>query len=32
MPPSNGNFMIAAYAILGVLYLGYTIYLLRKKI
>ncbi len=32
MPPSNGNYMIAAYCILAVLYLGYTIYLLRKKI
>ncbi len=32
MPPSNGNYMIAAYVILAVLYLGYTIYLLRKKV
>ncbi len=32
MPPSNGHYMIAAYTILAVLYLGYTIYLLRKKI
>ncbi len=32
MPPSNGNYMYAAYAILAVLYLGYTIYLLRKKV
>jgi hypothetical protein len=29
--PDNGNFMIAAYVILGVLYTGYTVYLLRRK-
>ena len=32
MPPSNGQFTIVAYALLGVLYLGYSIYLLRKKV
>lgn len=32
MPPNNGHYMAAAYVILAVLYTGYTIYLLRKKI
>jgi hypothetical protein len=31
MPPDNGRFMIAAYVILAVLYVGYTLYLLRKR-
>lgn len=31
MTPENGRFMIAAYTILAVLYLSYTLYLLRKK-
>jgi len=31
MPPDNGRFMIAAYVVLAVLYLGYTLYLLRRK-
>lgn len=32
MTPDNGNFMIAAYVILAVLYVGYTVWLLRKKV
>lgn len=30
MTPDNGSFMIAAYVVLGVLYLGYTLWVLRK--
>ncbi len=32
MPPSNGQYTIVAYTLLGVLYLAYTVYLLRKKV
>ncbi len=30
MTPDNSGFMIAAYVILGVLYLGYTVWVLRQ--
>jgi len=29
--PDNTNYMIAAYVVLGVLYLGYALWLLKKK-
>lgn len=31
MPPDNGNYMVAAYVIAAVLYLGYAGFLWRKK-
>lgn len=30
MTPQNGGFMIAAYVIAAVLYLGYAVWLLRR--
>ncbi len=29
--PANGSFMVAAYAIAAVVYLGYTLVLLRRQ-
>ena len=29
--PSNGAFMVAGYVIAGVVYLGYTLFLLRRQ-
>lgn len=31
MSPDNSGYMVAAYIILAVLYGGYTVYLLRRK-
>ena len=29
--PSNGSFMVAGYVVAGVVYLGYTLLLLRRQ-
>jgi hypothetical protein len=31
MPPDNGSYMVAAYVVLGVLYVGYSLWLLRRN-
>jgi len=31
MPPDNGGFMVAAYIVAGIVYAGYTLWLLRRK-
>jgi len=30
MPPDNGQYLFAAYLVAGVVYLGYTLWLVRR--
>lgn len=30
MPPDNGSYLIAAYIVVGVIYGGYTLWLVRR--
>lgn len=30
MPPDNGQYLVAAYVVAGVVYVGYTIWLIRQ--